>query len=303
MITTILTLLPLILTDVLTADLTGNNKQCTVLDFQTTSGSTLTTKPDFSSATKSLSYCMWYKKEQAGESKVLLNYRADAEGGSEMYISDDADGLTFMRDAITSSKPTVPLNKWMHVCFTWSRASRVMTYYLNGEVLGTGTSADRDLDTTATLYIGGYYNGETARLFGGQMTGLSFYGAKLTTEQVMFAYKDGPCSLCNYSQLLPKLILGWTEIQKLTRPATVTEKFIKSENCNLSDLLDLTPEIKSQLIQELKEDMLADDELMKELCKNSGTQTKGLNPDLSLEIKLEGSFWDLLHTSHVNNKG
>ena len=135
------------------------------------------------------------------------------------------------------------------------------------------------------------------------MTGLQFYGAKLTTEQVMLAYKEGPCSW-NYfsSRTFPEVILGWTEILRLTRPATVTLIFIESDNSNLLDLLNLTPNMTSQLIQELKEeiitDIITDDGIMKELKENV---TEEIKPDQKLEVRQEASFWDVLYTSPLYN--
>ena len=75
-----------------------------------------------------------------------------------------------MHEQIAPNKTTVPLNKWMHYCFTWSRASRVKTFYLNGEVFANGTSPDKDFTATGPLYIGNYGGIAIVRrfLFGGK---------------------------------------------------------------------------------------------------------------------------------------
>ena len=118
-------------------------------------------------------------------------------------------------------------------------------------------------------------------------------------------------------------------VKEISRdPATVTDIFIRSENCKCN-LLDLTPKMTSQLIQELKEDITADDGLIQELKNNiteeleqelkeniteelkqelkenileelkqelKENKTEELKPDLKLEV----SFWAFLYTSPLN---
>ena len=167
MIKTLLILLPMILSVVITEDPVGDKEQCSVLKFQNIKGSYLRTSPDFSSATKVMSFCMWYKKMRSGWYNGILNYQISSSENYEILMSDcGRNWIYFMGQHTTSNKPTVPLNKWTHYCYTWSRASRVKTFYLNGEVTSTGESVDRDFSATGTLYIGTYGTGNYQ--FGGK---------------------------------------------------------------------------------------------------------------------------------------
>lgn len=125
------------------------------------------------------------------------------------------------------------------------------------------------------------------------MTGLHFYSSTLTPVQVWRAYKEGPCSKGYFSSgLLTEVILGWADILKLARPATVTEIYISSDNSNLLDLLNLTPEMTSQLVKELKKELTteirSDDGLLQEIRENITEEIK------KNEEREERSYWDIL---------
>ena len=182
------------------------------------------------------SICSWVKSLRSSGHPCWLSY-AVGSSINEVLISDDGV-YQFMFDsslgALRSKFSDVPSGTWYHYCCTWSSSSRAHKVYLNGQEIGSrSTASGRNLLTDGYLVIGNDQNGSPGEgmgseyIFGGELYELNFFSKELSNSEVQEMAK-GMCSEAEgtYGDVRS---IKWEDILQRERNGDVTE--VKLSKC------------------------------------------------------------------------
>ena len=137
--------------------------------------------------------CSWVNKMLAGEGKVWAFFGTDSY--PVFHISDDLKHVTVHNSSVKLlGEPEVPMNMWFHTCITWDGKSGESKLYLNGELIGAGTtSKDAKVPADSELFLNWCpYSSDIN--FGGELFKLQFYKTVLSVDQISTLFHQGICS-------------------------------------------------------------------------------------------------------------
>ena len=79
----------------------------------------------------------------------------------------------------------VPGGEWLHECWLWNYSSLTLTVYLNGEMITSGTTDQRELRSGGTMCLGNIVgNKKSPYSFGGDLFKLNIFSRVLTETEV-----------------------------------------------------------------------------------------------------------------------
>ena len=267
----------------------------TALRFSVPSIGIITFRPNMNPVTEKFSVCLWIRKINSGP-RSPFGYADYGPVGQQLRMTDDGSSIELLGSAISlSSEFTVPLGTWFHYCATWSFRSRSFKSYLNGILVGSGTSPrERRLMAGEEMVLGAASStGWSA--FWGEMSGFNFFAKELTAGEVASMASRGLCADIP-EPLLDYRIIKWEEVLKLSRRDTI-EEFIVPSCASIAELQQELMKVKRQLSsseEQLKEIKHKEEEATEE-SKNVGEF------GCTLE-KRNLTKWDILHSCPFYNK-
>ena len=176
--------------------------------------------PNMAPFTRQFSVCTWLKKRHQSSNPMVVNYDPYIYG---MILSDNGlYNLVVGSSLSLESEYNVPDGEWFHVCWLWSASSYTFTVYLNGEIIGSTATKERELRTGGTMCLGNYATSKHSNyIFGGDLFKLNIYSRVLTATEVRNMASD-ICS--NEEESLNSIrSLRWESIILQRRSGSVTE--------------------------------------------------------------------------------
>ena len=211
-------------------------------------------RPDLAKAKDSITICSWVKTfKQDSENRFWLSYCA-AASCNEIILDAHTKHFVFFDDAMERTE-IIQLNVWSHMCLTWSKASRIKQFYLNGAMVMSETTPEgRSLSLDGIIALGQEQDSpgggfDINQTFGGEIYETNIFGRDLSGEEIWRIHQAGLCfPLSGFTR---DLVVGWTEILQAQRSGAVTATAL---GCDRWDLLKsfIGQEVTEQLIAHLK---------------------------------------------------
>ena len=157
-------------------------------------------KPSMEPVQESYSLCGWVKKILSGGSKYWFAYGTSGYSGSyeEIRSADYGAFYTLSTGVDMSSKVTVQLGTWRHVCFTWSLATRAASVYYDGLLLGSVTTpSGRKVGLDGYIVLGNEFDSYGSTLnnpFGGELFKMNLFDKEMSAAEVKEMADGGLCS-------------------------------------------------------------------------------------------------------------
>ena len=302
---------------------TGSERYFNALHFGTSSNDYVSFNYDMSAFQESLSVCAWIKRIYTSSSQpTVLNYYPGSKShreilitatGSETYVLNDGDLSNYR------SRFTTPTGRWFHLCMTWAKSTTTSKLYLDGVLVGTGSTPSRSLYTGGGLCLGRLHPSWTSHsgyIFGGEVFNLNMFSEVLSDTEIKKAAQEGLCS--RRLQDLESRVLKWEYILARSKSGSVFEfdtgcgAFLEMQQ-NLTSLLNETTvrlekelEVVSETLNETEHSLnstqkeLQKTEDLLETCSETLADTRST---LSAARKFENvSRWDVLLTEPYFNQ-
>ena len=173
------------------------------------------------SATSQFSVCAWIRMRLESSFPIMLHYWSGSEEivlGSNGYYNWVVGTNLNLED-----KYNVPNGEWYHLCWTWTTWTYILTVYLNGDVVGSASTTERELKTGGRMSLGNSVRDSkhSGYSFGGDMFKLNIYSRVLTLSEIKRMSSD----ICSDEEdsLTPIRILSWEEILLSKSTGSVTK--------------------------------------------------------------------------------
>ncbi|XP_063678220.1 uncharacterized protein LOC134814115 [Bolinopsis microptera] len=202
----------------------SDDKQYTALHFGTSSNDYIGFTYNMAPFQDSFSICSWIKRVDTSNSYPLVfNYYAS---GNEILITSNGHYNHVVGDGDLNYKESVfttPVRSWFHYCITWSLASRSINLYLDGNLIGTGTTdSGRTLKMGGTLFFNRFsYSTSSSSIFGGQIYQFNIFSEALSSADVKKIAEGGMCS--DLTEFSGTGDLRWEHILSQSRSGSVRE--------------------------------------------------------------------------------
>ncbi|XP_063676581.1 uncharacterized protein LOC134812905 [Bolinopsis microptera] len=209
----------------------SDDEQYTALHFGTSANDNIGFKFNMAPFQDSFSICTWAKRIYTSSSyPVLFDYESstpdneivlDATGIHKHIAGGAVSGN--MRSAVTK-----PVGSWFSYCITWSLASRSIKLYIDGSLVGTGTTVSgRTLKMGGTLFFNRLsYSTSSGYIFGGQLYQFNVYSQALSSTEVKKIAEGGLCF--DLTEFAETRVLKWEHIMSQSRSGSVSEVLIGS---------------------------------------------------------------------------
>lgn len=123
----------------------------------------------------------WIKRSGNGDGSI-----AGQGGGGQLFVKDGRLALRQTQDTVLASGPVLDPGKWWHVAATWT--GHVTRLYVNGEEVGSSSSANKAPSGGGTFYVG---YGDQAPWFYGNLDEVAYYGRALSPAEIETRYLVG----------------------------------------------------------------------------------------------------------------
>ncbi|XP_063683515.1 uncharacterized protein LOC134818035 [Bolinopsis microptera] len=212
----------LIVVIVLPAD-ASDDRQYTALHFGASINDYIAFKYNMAPFQDSFSICTWIKRVDTSASSPLV---FDYEPSHEILLSSNGRYNHFLADGDLNRKESVfttPVGSWFNYCITWSLASRSINLYLDGNLVGTGTTdSGRALKMGGTLYFNILYTTSSSSfIFGGQLYQFNIFSKALSSADVKKIADGGMC--LDLTEFSGTGDLRWEYILSQSRSGSVRE--------------------------------------------------------------------------------
>ena len=300
---------------------TASERYFNALHFGTSTNDYVSFSPDMSAFQESLSVCAWIKRIYGSSYPTVLHYYHSSSGG-EILITANGYYTYVLSDSDLSSyrsRFTTPTGRWFHLCMTWAKSTTTSKLYLDGMLVGTGSTSSRSLYTGGTVYLGRLhpsYSTSSNYVFGGEVFNLNMFSEVLSDTEIKKAAQEGLCS--RSLQDLESRVLKWEYILARSKSGFVVETdtgcgaFLDMQQ-NLTSLLNETTvrlekelEVISETLNDTEHSLnstqkeLQKTEDLLETCSETLADTKST---LSAARKFENvSRWDVLLTEPYFNQ-
>ena len=179
------------------------------------------------SSTSQFSVCTWVKTRFDADRPLVLHYWTGSNGQtSNSSIALSSDGYYNMvlgTNLILEDEFNVPDEEWFHLCWTWTTSTYIFTVYLNGDVIGTKATGERELKTGGKMRLGNWVHDQkdSIYIFGGDMFKLNIYSRVLSSSEIQRMSSD----MCSVEEVLLTSIkiLSWKEILLSEKTGSVTK--------------------------------------------------------------------------------
>ena len=228
---------------------TGSERYFNALHFGTSNNDYVSFNPDMTAFQESLSVCAWIKRIYGSSYPTVLHYY-HSSSSLEVFITANGYYTYLLGDSDLSayrSRFTTPTGRWFHLCLTWAKTTtRTSKLYLDGVLVGTGSTPSRSLFTGGQLWLGrtsSSYSSSSSRVFGGEVYNLNIFSEVLSDTEIEKAAQEGLCS--RRLQDLESRVLKWEYILSQSKSGSVRETDTGCEktvevNRNLTSILNET---------------------------------------------------------------
>ena len=212
----------------------SDDEQYTALHFGTSSNDYIGFTFNMAPFQDSFSICTWMKRvDTSTPYPEVFNYHVG--GSNEILITSNGAHNQVVSDGDLNSKQslfTTPVGSWFNYCITWSLASTSTNLYLNGNLIGTGTtSSGRTLKMGGTLFFNRLsYNAASHFIFGGQISQFNIFSEALSSADVKKIAEGGLCM--DLTEFSGTRALRWEHILSQSRSGSVREVELENDmNC------------------------------------------------------------------------
>ena len=199
------------------------------------------------SSISQFSVCAWVRTRFDADRPIVLQYTVNGDGeinlGSNGFYNMAVRGSLNLRDEYN-----VPDEEWFHLCWTWTTSTYILTVYLNGDVIGTKATGERELRTGGKMCLGNraQETKHSDNIFGGDMFKLNIYSRVLSSSEIQRMSSD-MCSV--EEELLTSIkILSWEEILLSEKTGSVTKIPISGCAGTLTTILIMLNSLNNSLI-------------------------------------------------------
>ena len=250
-------MLLLLIVVIVSPTVASDDEQYTALHFGTSSNDYIGFTFDMAPFQDSFSICTWAKRIHTSSYPLFFNYysssigneiRLDAVGNYKHLLSGSVSGN--MQSAVTK-----PVGSWFSYCITWSLASRSIKLYIDGTLVGTGTTpSGRTLKMGGTLFFNRFADSTSSSyIFGGQLYQFNVYAKALSSAEVNKIAEGGLCfDLTDFSETR---VLRWEYILSQSRSGSVSEVSIGSMSefkmCQWKKELDSRLEVSEEKLENI----------------------------------------------------
>ena len=302
---------------------TASERYFNALHFGTSNNDYVLFNPDMSAFQESLSVCAWIKRIYGSSYPTVLNYYPGTKSYREIHITvTGSETVYVLSDSDLSnyrSRFTTPTGRWFHLCVTWAKSTTTSKLYLDGVLVGTGSTPSRSLYTGGGLCLGRLHPSWTTHssyIFGGEVFNLNIFSEELSATEIKKAAQEGLCS--RSLQDLESRVLKWEYILSRSKSGFVVKTdtgcgaFLDMQQ-NLTSALNETTfrlekelEVVSETLNDTEHSLnstqkeLQKTEDLLETCSETLADTKST---LSAARKFENvSRWDVLLTEPYFNQ-
>ena len=203
----------------------SDDKQYTALHFGTSGNDYIGFTFNMAPFQDSFSICTWMKRVDSSTSyPIVFNYYQ--AGTNEILIGSNGARNEVVSDYDLDNKQslfTTPVGSWLNYCITWSLASTSTNLYLNGNLIGTGTTTSgRTLKMGGTLFFNRLsYSTDSGHIFGGQIYQFNIFSEALSSADVKKIAEGGLCM--DLTEFSGTRALRWEHILSQSRSGSVSE--------------------------------------------------------------------------------
>ena len=178
------------------------------------------------SSTSQFSVCTWVKNRfDVPLAPIVLhyNYESGDYGDNIIVGSNGYFNMVVGTNLMLEDEFDVPDEEWFHLCLTWTTSTYILTVYLNGDVIGTKATGEKELPTGGKMCLGNtvYEPKDSIFIFEGDMFKLNIYSRVLSSSEIQRMSSD-MCSV--EEELLTSIkILSWEEILLSEKNGSVTK--------------------------------------------------------------------------------
>ena len=142
-------------------------------------------------SSQSYTLATWVKYSEGnsdGTNKVSL-FQQDGSGRTMLYTTPNYNYGTYLTGSDATCTKTVKVDEWHHIAITWDHSSKVMEFYINGELASTSTLTNNPANATTSLLIGGHKNGNVSNAMKGYVDELRVYNQVVDATQIKAVYE------------------------------------------------------------------------------------------------------------------
>ena len=209
----------------------SDDEQYTALHFGTSINDNIGFKFDMAPFRDSFSICTWAKRIHTSSAYPLFFQYVIGSSSNEILL--DAIGIYKQAFGVgvsgNTQSVTKPVGSWFSYCFTWSLASRSIKLYIDGTLVGTGSTASgRTLRMGGTLFFNRLsYSTSSSYIFGGQLYQLNMFTKALSSAEVLKIADGGLCF--DLTEFAETRVLKWEHILSQSRSGSVSELLMSCE--------------------------------------------------------------------------
>ena len=187
-------------------------------------------QPDMGPLQDAFSACSWARSVRGDGAPSWLSYAVSgsineiliSDDGSYNHIFDQGWNLSFYFSGLSGA------GKWFHYCYTWSYSSLTQRIYLNGQQIGSRSTAyGRRLQIGGVFLLGNDQDGSPGNglqdynAFGGELYKTNLFSKELSSSEIQ-EMAQNKCSDVErkYGEMR---VIKWEDIQSLTRNGDVTD--------------------------------------------------------------------------------
>ena len=237
----------------------SDDEQYTALHFGTSSNDYIGFKFNMAPFQDSFSICTWVKRIYTSSAwPLFFNYYSSNANSNEILLDAVGHHKHLLSGSVSGdmqSAVTKPVGSWFSYCITWSLASRSIKLYIDGTLVGTGTTASgRTLKMGGTLFFNRLaYTTSSSYIFGGQLYQFNVYAKALSSVEVNKIAEGGLCfDLTDFSETR---VLRWEYILSQSRSGSVSEVSIGSMSefkmCQWKKELDSRLEVSEEKLENI----------------------------------------------------
>ena len=139
------------------------------------------------------SISLWYKYDTAFDRGIKKTVLLQQSGSGRTLLSLKADNKysSYVNGMDVDSDKSVDVNKWQHVTYVYTPATKKITYYINGQFDSQKDAGNNIVDSLTDLLIGKHKNGGNDPLsMRGFVDEIRYYEKAVNAQEAKVIYDD-----------------------------------------------------------------------------------------------------------------
>ena len=205
------------------------------------------------------SISLWYKYDTAFDRGIKKTVLLQQSGSGRTLLSLKADNKysSYVNGMDVDSDKSVDVNKWQHVTYVYTPATKKITYYINGQFDSQKDAGNNIVDSLTDLLIGKHKNGGNDPLsMRGFVDEIRYYEKAVNAQEAKVIYDD-KAGIILFDELVDvieqaEILYGSNKLES-SSPETI----MLLENIELANKLDVNSSLDmiSSAIELLKDAM------------------------------------------------